>query len=88
MQPGSDWSDRSERVARLRAILRRREYKPDSRHEDAVARDQKCGLRWSAGESEIWDRAAQDRGVTTSELVRGVVNRAAEEVLAAAYASE
>ncbi len=35
----------------------------------------------------MWDRAAQTQGVTTSEFVRGVVNRAAEEALVAAYAS-
>jgi hypothetical protein len=88
MQPGSDRSDRSERVARLRAILEQREYKPDSRQEDAVARDQKCHLRWSAGERGIWDRAAHAKGVTTSGARQGVVNRAAEEVVAAAYARE
>jgi hypothetical protein len=30
------------------------------------------------GEKELWDRAAQSVGVSTSEFVRGVVNRVAE----------
>ena len=57
------------------------------RLDDALARDQKIDFRVSQGEREMWDRAAQARGVTTSEFVRDVVNRAAEEALAAAYAT-
>jgi hypothetical protein len=83
--PGS--ADRSERVAHLRAILEGRE--PPSPAEPVQdARDQKIDFRVSLGEREMWERAAQAKGVSTSEFVRGVVNPAAEEVLAAAYASE
>ncbi len=49
------------------------------------ARDQKWDCRISTGERELWDRAAQARGVPTSQFVRDVVNQAAGEVLAAAY---
>jgi uncharacterized protein (DUF1778 family) len=57
------------------------------RLDDALARDQKIDFHVSEGERELWDRAAQTQGVTTSEFVRGVVNRAAEQALAAAYAT-
>jgi hypothetical protein len=79
-QLGSGTDGRSEKVARLWAILEQREHSPP---EDTLARDQKIDFRVSMGERELWDRAAQARGVTTSAFVRGVVNRAAEDALAA-----
>ena len=90
----TDWADR---VAHLRALLEQRQsVSPDtetgsgeaesvSPDTDALARDQKIDFRLSQGERELWERAAQAVGVTTSEFVRGVVNGAAEEALAAAY---
>lgn len=84
-----DWAAK---VAHLRAVLEQRQSPPlaetAQRLDDALARDQKIDFRLSQGEKELWERAAQARGVTTAEFVRGVVTRAAEQALAAAYATE
>ena len=86
--PGTH-AEHDERVAHLRAVLEQRLPRPSlaetaQRLDDAIARDQKWDTRISMGEKELWERAATTKGVTTSEFVRDVVNRAAEEAVAAA----
>lgn len=100
--PPDPRAEHARKVAALRAALEGRaaekaseetsEGKPTlaetaQRLDDALARDQKWDLRISQGERELWDRAAQAVGVSTSEFVRAVVNHNAEQTIAEAYAA-
>jgi len=55
---------------------------------EALEQDQRQGrvskidFRVSPGERDRWDTAARQLGLSTSEFVRDVVNRACEEILA------